>query len=147
LNKSASEANIIVLKVELFYAQNIFAIIGEDCTTLIGFNRPDWEYCASDAKRTELWSSLMQQADQKSPPGKHVFKIIVNGTQADWDQPKMNYEQAVKLAFPSGPSGGDIRYNVSWTKPDGQEGSLRPGSPPVDVVNGMILDVRNTDKS
>lgn len=76
-----------------------------------------------------------------------TFHIYVNGEPTEWHQPKMNYEQAVRLAFPDGPTGGQIRYNVSWTKPNGQEGSLRPGQPPVDVEDGMRFDVRNTDKS
>lgn len=79
--------------------------------------------------------------------GKDDFHIVVNGVAEDWPHKNMNYQQAVKLAFPDGPHGGDIRYNISWTKPDGQEGSLRPSSKPVDVMNGMIFDVRNTDKS
>ena len=79
-------------------------------------------------------------------PHKISFDIAVNGAAEVWNQKKINYEQAVKLAFPHGPMGGDIRSSVSWTKPDGQEGSLRPGQS-VDVVEGMIFDVRNTDKS
>jgi hypothetical protein len=75
-----------------------------------------------------------------------VVTIYVNGTEESWTQRKISYEQAVKLAFPHGPFGGDIRYSVSWTKPDGQEGSLRPGHS-VAVIEGMIFDVRNTDKS
>ena len=87
------------------------------------------------------------QADKPvTDPHKIAFDITVNGTAEVWNEKKINYEQAVKLAFPHGPSGGDIRYSVSWTKPDGQEGSLRPGQS-VDVVEGMIFDVRNTDKS
>lgn len=74
------------------------------------------------------------------------FDISVNGTPEEWDHPKINYEQIVKLAFPDGPFGGNIRYSVSWTKPEGQEGSLRIGEH-VDVANGMTFDVRNTDKS
>lgn len=72
--------------------------------------------------------------------------IFVNGTPEAWTHRKISYEQAVKLAFPDGATGGNIRYSVSWTKPDGQEGSLRPGHSVV-VVEGMIFDVRNTDKS
>ena len=72
--------------------------------------------------------------------------IFVNGTQESWPHRKISYDQAVKLAFPQGPFGGDIRYSLSWTKPDGQEGSLRPGHTVV-VVEQMIFDVRNTDKS
>jgi hypothetical protein len=75
-----------------------------------------------------------------------VVTIFVNGTAEAWPHRKISYEQAVKLAFPHGPTGGDVRYSVSWTKPDGQEGSLRPGHS-VGVVEGMIFDVRNTDKS
>lgn len=76
-----------------------------------------------------------------------TIQISVNGESELWHHRKINYEQVVKLAFPDGPTGRDIRYSVSWTKPDGQEGSLRPGSRPVDVVEGMMFDVRNTDKS
>jgi Multiubiquitin len=58
-------------------------------------------------------------------PHQAAFDISVNGTAEVWNEKKTNYEQAVKLAFPHGPTGGDIRSSVSWTKPDGQEGSLR----------------------
>jgi len=75
-----------------------------------------------------------------------TFHIAVNGEAEIWHHHKISYEEAVKLAFPNGPFGGDIRYSVSWTKPDGQEGSLRPGQA-VHVVGEMMFDVRNTDKS
>lgn len=92
------------------------------------------------------------EVSEKPPQGGHegnpfTFHIFVNGEPKVWHQPKINYEQAVKLAFPDGPTGGNVRYSVSWTKPDGTEGSLRPGQPPVDVAEQMIFDVRNTDKS
>ena len=91
----------------------------------------------------------MSEREQAEAGGgkKHDATIIVNGVAEPWHQPKINYEQAVKLAFPDGPSGGDIKYSVTWTYPDGLEGALRPGTKPVDVINEMILDVRNTDKS
>lgn len=79
--------------------------------------------------------------------GKDSFGIIVNGVSENWPHKQINYEQVVKLAFPEGPTGGNIRYSVTWTKPDGHEGSMRPGSGNEDVVDGMIFDVRNTDKS
>lgn len=87
-----------------------------------------------------------ENANNNGQSKKTSFHIAVNGAAEVWDKSKINYEQVVKLAFPHGPMGGDIRYSVSWTKPDGQEGSLRPGQS-VDVVEGMIFDVRNTDKS
>lgn len=88
----------------------------------------------------------MAENEQDHGKGKPSFDITVNGTPETWEHPKMNYQQAVHLAFPDGPFGGDVRYSVSWTKPDGQEGSIRQGQL-VDVVNGMAFDVRNTDKS
>lgn len=81
-----------------------------------------------------------------SPRASASFDIFVNGEAAVWHRHRITYEEIVRLAFPTGPVGHDIRYSVSWTKPDGQEGSLRPGRS-VRVVEGMIFDVRNTDKS
>ena len=75
-----------------------------------------------------------------------AFDVTVNGVAEVWHRRRISYDEAVKLAFPNGPTGGDIRYNVSLTKPDGQEGALRPGQS-VEVVEGMSFDVRNTDKS
>ena len=75
-----------------------------------------------------------------------TFHIAVNGVAEDWDKEKINYEQVVHLAFPHGPHGGDIRYSVTWTKPNGEEGALRQGQS-VGVVHQMLFNVRNTDKS
>lgn len=93
----------------------------------------------------------MEQTREESLHAGHhphdvTFHITVNGQAEVWHRRKISYEEAVKLAFPDGPSGGNVRYSVSWTKPDGQEGSLRPGRS-IDVVDGMMFDVRNTDKS
>ena len=93
----------------------------------------------------------MGQANDESlhaghQPHEVTFHIAVNGEAEVWHHRKITYENVVKLAFPDAPAGGDVRYSVSWTKPNGQEGSLRPGHS-VDVVEGMIFDVRNTDKS
>lgn len=79
-------------------------------------------------------------------PHPATFHISVNGVAEVWHEKKISYDEIVKLAFPHGPFGGDIRYSVSWTNPNGQEGSLRPNHS-VEVVEGMIFDVRNTDKS
>jgi hypothetical protein len=95
----------------------------------------------------------MEQTEHEVSHGEHhhhdhevTFHIAINGEAEVWHHHKISYEEAVKLAFPHGPFGGDVRYSVSWTKPDGQEGSLRPGQA-VHVVEGMMFDVRNTDKS
>lgn len=81
-----------------------------------------------------------------SPHQKPGVVIYVNTEPFTWDRPEIDYEQVVKLAFPDGPHGPDVNYNVMWTKPDGQEGALRRGKR-VTVVAEMTFDVRNTDKS
>lgn len=92
----------------------------------------------------------MEHTSEEPHGGHHphevTFHVAVNGEAEVWHKRKISYEQVVKLAFPQGPTGGDIRYSVSWTKPDGEEGSLRPGHS-VEVVEGMTFHARNTDKS
>jgi hypothetical protein len=72
--------------------------------------------------------------------------IYVNTTPVVWDHPQISYDQLVKLAFPEGPFEGQVRYSITWTKPDGSEGALLKGGT-VKIVDGMQFDVRNTDKS
>jgi hypothetical protein len=81
-----------------------------------------------------------------SAPAKPSVTIFVNTEPFPWERHKITYEEVVKLAFPNGPFGGDVKYAVMWTKPDGQEGALRVGQS-VAVVNEMAFDVRNADKS
>jgi hypothetical protein len=62
----------------------------------------------------------MEPSAQKSTPAGHhahevSFDIAVNGVAEVWHRRRMTYDEAVKLAFPNGPTGGDIRYSVSWT--------------------------------
>ena len=88
----------------------------------------------------------MEQDEQLQTKHEVAFHIAVNGVAEEWHHKTMDHDQAVQLAFPDGPFGGNIKYSVTWTKPDGREGSLRPGHS-VDVVENMTFDVRNTDKS
>ena len=72
--------------------------------------------------------------------------IYVNTDPVVWDHPQITYDELVKLAFPNGPFDGNVRYSITWTKPDGSEGALLKGGK-IKVVDGMQFDVRNTDKS
>ena len=72
--------------------------------------------------------------------------IFVNTEAVVWNRPQINYDELVKLAFPNGPFNGNVRYTITWTKPDGSEGAVLKGGK-VTVVDGMKFDVRNTDKS
>lgn len=72
--------------------------------------------------------------------------IYVNTDPVVWDRKSIHYEELVKLAFPDGPVDGNVRYSITWSKPDGSEGAVLKGGK-IKVVDGMKFDVRNTDKS
>lgn len=85
--------------------------------------------------------------DEHFHSGKPIgTKIFVNTEPVIWDHREISYDQLVKLAFPSGPTGVNVLYSITWTKPDWQEGTLPPGEK-MPVVEGIKFDVRNTDKS
>jgi hypothetical protein len=89
---------------------------------------------------------LLEDEHFHSAPVHHEVTIYVNTDPFEWTRRKISYDEVIKLAFPNGPFGGDIRYSVMWTKPDGEEGALRSGQS-VKVVNKMAFDVANPDKS
>lgn len=72
--------------------------------------------------------------------------IYVNTDAFVWERSQISYDELVKLAFPNGPFEGNVRYSITWTRPDGSEGAVLKGGR-VKVVDGMKFDVRNTDKS
>lgn len=108
-----------------------------------GSNSDDDALIASDGTSVEL-----QNGDhfRTGKPERTGTTIYVNTDPVDWVRPQVSYEELVKLAFPDGPFDGNVRYSVTWTKPDGSEGAVLRGGK-VRVVEGMKFDVRNTDKS
>ncbi|HKW35453.1 MAG TPA: multiubiquitin domain-containing protein [Candidatus Acidoferrum sp.] len=76
------------------------------------------------------------------------FEIIVNGQKKQVTTETVTFDQVVKLAFPTPPTGGNILFTVSYE--DGPhanpQGSLQEGGT-VQVKNGMIFNVTATDKS
>lgn len=76
------------------------------------------------------------------------FEIIVNGQKKVVTTETVTFDQIVKLAFPTPPTGTNILYTVSYE--DGPhanpQGSLQEGGT-VHVKNGMIFNVTATDKS
>jgi hypothetical protein len=72
--------------------------------------------------------------------------IYVNTEPFVWERPQISYDELVKLAFPNGPVEGNVRYSITWTRPDGSEGAVLKGGR-VKVIDEMKFDVRNTDKS
>lgn len=76
------------------------------------------------------------------------FVIIVNGQKKTVTTKTVTFDEIVKLAFPTPPTGANILYTVSYE--DGPkvnpQGSLKEGGT-VKVKDGMIFNVTATDKS
>ena len=72
--------------------------------------------------------------------------IIVNGEQKETRHDELDFHQVCVIAFPQGPFGDTVTYTVSFTYPDGTEGTMVKGES-VKIKNGMIFNVGNTDKS
>lgn len=78
------------------------------------------------------------------------FTIIVNGKQKTVSDKEMTFEQVVRLAFADAVLNGDQAvYTVSYKRAEGKkpEGELVQGGEPVNVKEGMIINVTRTDKS
>lgn len=75
--------------------------------------------------------------------------IIVNGTEHDWPDKKISYEEVVGLAYDGNPpSGENITFTVTYFKgQSGQEGFLNPESKPVNVRKGMQFRVKHSTRS
>jgi hypothetical protein len=77
-----------------------------------------------------------------------TFRLIVNLEEKLVTKKKQSFDDIVKLAYPTPPSGNEISYRVGYRKgpPANPKGSLVEGQS-VKVKDGMIFDVAATDKS
>ncbi len=77
-----------------------------------------------------------------------VYRIFVNGQEKTVTTKFVSYEETVKLAFPTPPTGQNILFTVGYEDGPHQNpsGSLMPGGK-VRVKEGMIFNVTPTDKS
>jgi len=77
-----------------------------------------------------------------------LITIVVNARRREVQPGTISFEELVRLAFPTPPSGPNVSLTVSWRKgpPNKPEGSLLPGQS-VHVVEGMTFNVTATDKS
>lgn len=72
--------------------------------------------------------------------------IIVNTREKTVTAKEVGYDQIVRLAFATPPSGQNIEITAAYRNGPGRDGTLQPGTT-VKVKDGMIFDVTATDKS
>jgi hypothetical protein len=79
----------------------------------------------------------------------HEITIVVDGTQHQWSEKEISYDQVVSLAYNgSPPTGEQVDITVGYRRGHGEkaEGDLEKGQS-VKVKDGMIFDVTATDRS
>lgn len=77
-----------------------------------------------------------------------AIAIIVNGQQKEIAETKLTFEEVVKLAFPTLPTGDNVMFTVRYRHGPKQNpsGTLLEGEV-VHINNGMIFDVTQTVRS
>jgi len=77
-----------------------------------------------------------------------TYTIYVNGQKKMVSTKTVTFDEIVRLAFPTPPTGANILYTISYEDgpPANPQGSLKEGGA-VKVKNGMIFNVTATDKS
>lgn len=75
-----------------------------------------------------------------------VYHITINAESVTVHQARLSFDEICHLAFPNGPFGGNIRYTVTYSLPDGRESSMVQGDT-IEVVEGAVFYVGNTDRS
>lgn len=83
---------------------------------------------------------------QDVPGQNKTYKIIVNGRPREISQRKLTYLEVVQLAYPGEVPTDQIVFTVTYSNPRGRDGSMVDGDE-VKVKDGMIFNVRKTDKS
>ena len=89
---------------------------------------------------------MSDPAPDKPEPHKGV-EIIVNSRKKYVEGEYVTFEEVINLAYDDPPSGADIEFTVKYRNgPRGSKGSLVAGKD-TKVADGMIFDVKYTDKS
>ena len=83
---------------------------------------------------------------EEAPGHNKSYSIIVNGRPRTISVKKLTYIEAVHLVYPNEQPSDLIAFTVTYSNPHGQDGSLVDGQE-VNVHEGMILNVRKTDRS
>jgi len=90
----------------------------------------------------------MSENSEKSNHGNMTVTIIVNGREKKVAGDVLSFEQVVNFAYDNNPpSGPNVVITVTYGKGEGgKQGTLLPGGT-VTIKNGMIFNVKATDRS
>lgn len=90
----------------------------------------------------------MDPQDRAKLQGPNPVTIVVNGEPHEVPKDEITFDEVVVLAYPGGPQGPNIIYSVTYRKgPEHKPKGILAEGGSVKVKNGMIFDVRVTDKS
>lgn len=90
----------------------------------------------------------MDPQDRAKPHGPKPVTIVVNGEPHEVPKDDITFDEVVALAYPGGPQGPNIIYSVTYRRgPDHKPKGILAEGGSVKVKDGMIFDVRVTDKS
>lgn len=74
------------------------------------------------------------------------IKIIVNGRERSVHKGSITYENLVEIQFPGEPITGDLIYTITYSIPNGKDGTLTPGHHTKAHPN-MIFHVEKSNRS
>jgi hypothetical protein len=86
--------------------------------------------------------------DEHFHSGPPEFRIIVNGEKKDETVTQLSFDQVVLLAFNPPPSGPEVRFTITYRHgPHANPHGTMTAGQIVQLKNGMIFNVKHTDKS
>ncbi|WPZ35828.1 multiubiquitin domain-containing protein [Thalassobaculum sp. OXR-137] len=92
--------------------------------------------------------SEVKEAKERPDKADKQVMIVVNGREKTVSEKELSFDQIVKLAFETPPTGENICFTMTFRRGQGNkpEGTLSEGES-VKVKEGMIFNVTATDKS
>lgn len=90
----------------------------------------------------------MDAQGHENAQGHKVVTIVVNGEPHEVPKDEITFAEVVSLAYPDGRQSSTIVYSVTYRKgPEPKPKGILPEGGSVKVKDGMVFDVRVTDKS
>jgi hypothetical protein len=93
-------------------------------------------------KETKMSEAMVTAAE----PDHVHHDVIVNGEEKEVNHRELTFHQVCLFAFPDGPFGDNIVYTVTYSYKHGGDHILNKGQQ-VEIKNGMVFNVGNTDRS